>query len=91
MVQRCTIWKFLKATTWSYLIYVGCKIFHDLARKKVKDYVIKLENVQPKLDNVQPVSNHCPTEIELELELELNLDIKTEVEAENRELSSKSS
>lgn len=83
-MRRRTVWKPLNATTWSYLIYVGCKIFHDLARKKVKDYVIKL-------DNVQPVSNHCPTEIELELELELNLDIKTEVEAENRELSSKSS
>ena len=83
-MRRRTVWKPLNATTWSYLIYVGCKIFHDLARKKVKDYVIKL-------DNVQPVSNDCPTEIELELELELNLDIKTEVEAENRELSSKSS
>ena len=72
----------LKATTWSYLIYVGCKIFHDLARKKVKDYVIKLENVQPNWKN----SNQCPTEIELELEL--NLDIKTEVEERNRQMSS---
>ena len=87
MLQRCNIWKFLKATTWSYLIYVGCKIFHDLARKKVKDYVIKLENVQKNWT----MSNQCPTEIELELELELNLDIKTEVEEENKELSSKRS
>ena len=23
--------------------YVGCEIFHDLARKKVKDYIIKLD------------------------------------------------
>ena len=64
------------------MIYVGCKIFHDLARKKVKDYVIKLENVQPNWKN----SNQFPTEIELELEL--NLDIKTEVEERNRQMPS---
>ena len=76
----------LKATTWSYLIYVGCKIFHDLARKKVKDYVIQVGKCPTKLEKFQPVSNQCPTEIELELEL--NLDIKTEVEERNRQMSS---
>lgn len=41
-----------------------------------------------KLDNVQPMSNQCPTEIEIEKEKELDIDIETEVEVENRELSS---
>ncbi len=58
----------------------------------------KVGQNQTKLDNVQPMSNQCPTEIEKEKEkeldketeedIELNLDIKTEVEADNRELSS---
>lgn len=76
MLQRCNIWKFLKAITWSYLIYVGCEIFHDLARKKVKDYVIKLENVQPNWKN----SNQCPTDIEKEIEKEIEEDIKLKQE-----------
>ena len=84
MLQRCNIWKFLKATTWSYLIYVGREIFHDLARKKVKDYVIKL-------DNVQPMSNQCPTDIEKEIETEIEKEIETEVEDRNRQISSKRS
>lgn len=62
------------------------------AQYKRKDR--KIGQIPTKLDNVQPMSNQCPTEIEkekeedIELKQELNLDIKTEVEAENRELSS---
>ena len=64
------------------------------AQYKRKDR--KVGQIPTNLDNVQPMSNQCPTEIEKEIELdketeediELNLDIKTEVEAENRELSS---
>lgn len=62
----------------------------------------EIGQIPTKLDNVQPMSNQCPTEIEIEIEKEieeeieedrelkqeLNLDIKTEAEAENRELSS---
>lgn len=56
----------------------------------------KVGQIPTNLDNVQRVSNQCPTEIEIEIEkeiekeseedIELNLDIKTE--AENRKLSS---
>lgn len=64
------------------------------AQYKRKDR--KIGQIPTKLDNVQRVSNQCPTEIEKEIELdketeediELKLDIKTEVEAENRQLSS---
>ena len=64
------------------------------AQYKRKDR--KIGQIPTKLDNVQPMSNQCPTEIEIEketeedieLKQELNLDIKTEVEAENRKLSS---
>lgn len=68
------------------------------AQYKRKDR--KIGQIPTKLDNVQPMSNQCPTEIEKEIELdketeedielkqELNLDIKTEVEAENRKISS---
>lgn len=64
------------------------------AQYKRKDR--KVGQIPTKLDNVQPMSNQCPTEIEKEIELdketeediELKLDIKTEVEAENRKLSS---
>lgn len=70
------------------------------AQYKRKDR--KIGQIPTKLDNVQLVSNQCPTEIEkekeikleketeedIELKQELNLDIKTEVEAENRKLSS---
>lgn len=72
------------------------------AQYKRKDR--KIGQIPTKLDNVQLMSNQCPTEIEKEIELdketeedielkqelkqELNLDIKTEVEAENRKLSS---
>lgn len=64
------------------------------AQYKRKDR--KIGQIPTNLDNVQPVSNQCPTEIEKEIELdketeediELKLDIKTEVEAENRQLSS---
>ena len=68
------------------------------AQYKRKDR--KVGQIPTKLDNVQLMSNQCPTEIEKEIEIEketeedielkqeLNLDIKTEVEAENRKLSS---
>lgn len=70
------------------------------AQYKRKDR--KIGQIPTKLDNVQPMSNQCPTEIEkekeieldketeedIELKQELNLDIKTEVEAENRKISS---
>lgn len=68
------------------------------AQYKRKDR--KVGQIPTKLDNVQPMSNQCPTEIEkeiekeieseedIELKQELNLDIKTEAEAENRKLSS---
>lgn len=68
------------------------------AQYKRKDR--KIGQIPTKLDNVQLMSNQCPTEIEKEIELdketeedielkqELNLDIKTEVEAENRKISS---
>lgn len=72
------------------------------AQYKRKDR--KVGQIPTKLDNVQLMSNQCPTEIEkeiekeieldketeeeVELKQELNLDIKTEVEAENRKLSS---
>ena len=66
------------------------------AQYKRKDR--KIGQIPTKLDNVQPMSNQCPTEIEkeiekeieedIELKQELSLDIKTEVEAENRKLSS---
>ncbi len=63
------------------------------AQYKRKDR--KIGQIPTNLDNVQPMSNQCPTEIEKEIELdeeteediELKLDIKTEVEAENRKLS----
>ena len=44
----------------------------------------KVGHCPTKLDNVQPMSNQCPTEIEKEIEIE----IKTEVEEENRKTSS---
>lgn len=68
------------------------------AQYKRKDR--KVGQIPTKLDNVQLMSNQCPTEIEKEIELdketeedielkqELKLDIKTEVEAENRKLPS---
>lgn len=70
------------------------------AQYKRKDR--KIGQIPTKLDNVQLMSNQCPTEIEKEIEIELdketeedielkqelNLDIKTEAEAENRKLSS---
>ena len=72
------------------------------AQYKRKDR--KIGQIPTKLDNVQLMSNQCPTEIEIEIEKEieldketeedielkqeLNLDIKTEVEAENRKISS---
>lgn len=64
------------------------------AQYKRKDR--KIGQIPTNLDNVQRVSNQCPTEIEKDIELdketeediELKLDIKTEVEAENRQLSS---
>lgn len=60
------------------------------AQYKRKDR--KVGQIPTKLDNVQLMSNQCPTEIEKEIEKEikqeLNLDIKTEAEAENRKLSS---
>ncbi|HEM3230579.1 DnaD domain protein [Streptococcus suis] len=36
----------------------------------------------PKLDNVQQVSNNCPTELEIELKLEQEIDIEKEIESE---------
>ena len=59
------------------------------AQYKRKDR--KAGQIPTNLDNVQLMSNQCPTEKEIEeveLKQELNLDIKTEVEAENRKLSS---
>ncbi|MEG9242613.1 DnaD domain protein [Streptococcus thermophilus] len=44
----------------------------------------KVGHCPTKLDNVQPMSNHCPTEIEKEIEKEKELDIETEVEVEDR-------
>ncbi|MBK0029226.1 DnaD domain protein [Lactococcus sp. S47] len=35
---------------------------------------------QEKLDNVKPVSNHCPTEIELEIDIEKEIDKEVEEE-----------
>ena len=66
------------------------------AQYKRKDR--KIGQIPTKLDNVQPMSNQCPTEKEIEKEIEedreikqeLNLDIKTEAEAENKKLSSAS-
>ena len=49
------------------------------AQYKRKDR--KIGQIPTKLDNVQPMSNQCPTEIEIEKEIE-------KVEAENRKLSS---
>ena len=46
----------------------------------------KVGQCPTKLDNVQPMSNQCPTEIEKEIEKEI--EIKTEVEEENRKPSS---
>lgn len=46
----------------------------------------KVGHCPTKLDNVQPMSNQCPTEIEKEIEKEI--EIKTEVEEENRKPSS---
>ena len=70
------------------------------AQYKRKDR--KIGQIPTKLDNVQPMSNQCPTEIEIEIEIEkeieaeedielkqeLNLDIQIEAEAENKKLSS---
>ncbi|HEM6211853.1 TPA: DnaD domain protein [Streptococcus suis] len=36
----------------------------------------------PKLDNVQQVSNNCPTELEIEIELEQEIDIEKEIKSE---------
>ncbi|HEP1837469.1 TPA: DnaD domain protein [Streptococcus suis] len=36
----------------------------------------------PKLDNVQQLSNNCPTELEIELELEQEIDIEKEIKSE---------
>ena len=64
------------------------------AQYKRKDR--KIGQIPTKLDDVQPMSNQCPTEIEkeiekeedIELKQELKLDVKTEAEVENRKLSS---
>ena len=70
--------------------------------KKDKQENLNVGNSPTNLENLQPMSNQCPTEIEIEKEIEidkekeeevelkqeLNLDIQTEVEAENRKLSS---
>lgn len=49
----------------------------------------KVGQSQTKLDNVQPMSNQCPTEIELEKEKELDIETEVEVEVEesNRQIS----
>lgn len=49
-------------------------------RRNEKKEQAKLETVQPKLDNVQPVSNSCPTEIDIEIELDKELEIEQEKE-----------
>ena len=47
----------------------------------------KREQRKPlKLDNVQHVSNGCPTELELELELEIDIDIEREIERDKKSL-----
>ena len=70
------------------------------AQYKRKDR--KVGQIPTNLDNVQLMSNQCPTEIEKEIDIEteeeveedrelkqeLKLDIQTEVEAENKKLSS---
>ncbi|WP_353891818.1 DnaD domain protein [Lactococcus lactis subsp. lactis] len=41
-----------------------------------------------KLDIVQPLSNHCPTEIELELEIEIEKDIEKELDLDKEKNNS---
>ena len=62
----------------------------DWARyKREQRRMLKLDNVQhvsngcptEKLDNVQHVSNGCPTELELELEKDIEIDIELEVDS----------
>lgn len=61
---------------------------HETSWAQYKRRERKIGKCPKKLDNVQQVSNQCPTEIEkekeIELDKELNQDIKTEVEVEER-------
>ena len=57
----------------------------DWARyKREQRRTPSLDIVQQKLDNVQYVSNSCPTELELELEKEIDIEKDIELEVDNR-------
>ena len=66
------------------MLQVPALIDQETNWSKYKRDTRKKEDIK-KLDIVQPLSNHCPTEIELELEKELDieLDIESESEIEN--------
>ena len=52
---------------------------------KYKRVKRKSEKTQQKLDNVQPVSNQCPTEIEIEKDININKELNIKLEEDIRE------
>ena len=59
------------------MLQVPALIDQETNWSKYKRDTRKKEDVK-KLDIVQPLSNHCPTEIELEIELELKKELELE-------------
>lgn len=57
------------------------------AQYKRKDR--KIGQIPTNLDNVQPMSNQCPTEKEIDIDIkkDINIDIKKEVEVDNKKTS----
>lgn len=66
------------------MLQVPALIDQETNWSKYKRDTRKKEDVK-KLDIVQPLSNHCPTEIELEKEKELEKEIKLESESEKED------
>lgn len=64
------------------MLQVPALIDQETNWSKYKRDTRKKEDIK-KLDNVQPLSNHCPTEIEIELELKKELKKELELESES--------
>ncbi|AJA42836.1 phage replisome organizer N-terminal domain-containing protein [Clostridium tetani] len=54
-----------------------------LQREKQKELPSKEDNVQAEGDNVPPLSQNCPTEIDTEIELDKELDIDKDIELDS--------
>lgn len=57
-------------------------------RKKDREQEL-LVSEQPKLDNVQPVSNSCPTDIDIDIEIEIDKELEQETETTTATLINK--